>query len=181
MANKEKKKLSIKQLKNKYRVVQYSTFASEFASIATPYAALAAINWDRWFMTNPDGYKVGIGGAIAMVLISIAVLLVSTKKEDEAKTSGYIAIIIGWFMVGAVFKLLATIMLEIADIMFITGSGLIGAFGLDQVSKSAKKKKLYYDERIKNAQKAKDEEQARYEIDMDDYYPEKKVKVKIKK
>ena len=171
-----KKQLTTKQKIRKYRLIQYSTFASQFGAIATPYVALGIVNWDRWFAYNPEGYKVGIGGAIAMVLISVATLLVSKAKEDKSKTYGYVAIIIGWLMAAYIFKLLGTILLEISDIMFITSSGLIGAFGLDQGSKAAEKKKDKVIKSLNAAQEEKDKEQARAELDAEE---EKKKKVRF--
>ena len=175
---KQKKPLTIKQKRNKCRAIQYSTFAGQYAAIVTPYAALTAINWDRWFMSNAEGWKIGLGGSIAIVLVSVAVFLVSKNKENDAKTSGYIALILGWLLVGFIFKLMAQIMLEIADIMFITSTGLIGAFGLDQASKAAKKKADRHQKSLIDANEELDKEQAREEIEKE---REKKVKVVIKK
>lgn len=160
-----KKKLTTKQKINRYRAIQYSTFAGEYAAIATPYAILAMVNWDTWFINNPESWKIGLGGSIALVLVSIATLLVTKSKEDSNLTGGYVALIIGWFMTGFIFKLLGMIMLEIADIMFITGSGLCAAFGLDIGSKYAKNKKLKAIEAKDEAQKELDKEQAREEIE----------------
>lgn len=159
-----KKELTTKQKINKYRLIQYSTFASEYVAIASPYVVLGAINWDKWFITNPEGWKVGLGGSIALVLISVAAFLVSKQKEDKNLTSGYVALILGWLMVGFIFKMLATIMLEIADIMFITSTGLMGAFGLDIGSKKAKKEKDRYLKARTSANEELDKEIARKEI-----------------
>lgn len=170
-----KKILTTKQKIKRYRAVQYGTFAGEYAAIAAPYAVLGAINWDKWFISNPEGWKVGLGGSIAIVLVSIATLLVTKSKEDKNLTSGYVALIIGWLMAGFVFKLLGQIMLEIADIMFITSSGLMAAFGLDLGSKQAKKEKLKAIEAKVEAEKELDKEQARAEIE-----EQRKIRVRIK-
>lgn len=177
MAN---KKLTTKQKIRRYRAVQYTTFVSQFGAIATPYVALGLVNWDKWFAYNPEGYKVGIGGAIALVLVSVATLLVTRAKEDKKKTYGYISIIIGWLMFAYIFKLLATILLEISDIMFITSSGLIGAFGLDQGSNAAKKKKESALKSLESAKQEKEKEQARYELDLEEERKEEKSKKKVR-
>lgn len=173
-----KKQLTIRQQKNKYRAIEISTFLSQYVAIASPYAVLCAINWDKWFMSNPDATKVGIGGAIAIVLVSVATLLVSRKKEDDSKTSGYIVLILAWLVAAFIFKLLASIMLEIADIMLISSTGLIGAFGLDQTSKYAKKKADNAKNTIETSQKQLDVEQATKEIIQE---KEKKIVIKVKK
>jgi len=134
-------------------------------AIAAPYGVLAMVNWDKWFISNPESWKIGLGGSIALVLVSVATLLVTKSKEDKNLTSGYVALIIGWFMAGFIFKLLGMIMLEIADIMFITGTGLCAAFGLDVGSKAAKKEKLKAKEALTEAHKELDKEQAREEIE----------------
>ena len=163
---KQNKNLTIKQRKNKYRAIQYSTYATQYVALAAPYGALIAVNWDKWFMTNPDSaMKVGIGGAIALALVSLAVFLVTNMKAKNKEVNGYIALIIGWFMAGFVFKLLGTIMLEIADIMFITGSGLITAFGLDIGSEEAKKRGDRMKKALTDAESEIVKEQAKEEIE----------------
>lgn len=158
-----KKNLTTKQKIRKYRAIQYSTFAGEYLLIASPYVGLGIVNWDKWFMNNPEAWKIGLGGTLAMVLVSIATLLVSKQKENKNLTSGYVALILGWYLIGLVFQLLGMIILEIAELMFISGLGLIGAFGLDIGSNSAKRKKLRAIEARTDAIKELDKEQAREE------------------
>lgn len=165
LSMKQNKNLTIKQRKNKYRAIQYSTYATQYAAIAAPYGALIAVNWDKWFMANPESYKIGIGGTIALVLVSLAVFLVTNMKAKNKEVNGYIAIIIAWFMTGFIFKLLGMIMLEIADIMFITGSGLIAAFGLDIGSEEAKKKADKMKKALTDAEAELDKEEAKEEIE----------------
>lgn len=140
-----KKPLTTKQKQTRYRIAQYSTFGGEFLSIITPFVAMGIVNFDEWFQTS-EGWKVGLGGTLALALLGLAVFLVGKKKENEKITGGYITLILGWFAVAFIFLLLANIMDQIATIMFFGGLGLLGAFGLDLTSKSFKKKADMYKE-----------------------------------
>ena len=145
-----KKQLSAKQKQTKYRALQYSTFATEFISILTPFIIMGAVNYEDWFVSE-SGWKVGLGGTLALALLGIAVLLVTKKKEDEKITGGYITLVIGWFAVAFIFMLLASIMEQITTIMFFGGIGILGAFGLDMTSKNFKAKADMYKETIQKA------------------------------
>ena len=144
MAKKEKKPLTVKQTKNKYRALQYTTFGGEFVAILTPYIALGIANFDEWFVNNPESWKLGLGGALSLALLGMAIFLVGKKKEDKNITGGYITLILGWFAVAFIFLLLGSIIDQIATIMMFGGLGLMGAFGLDLTSKSFKKKADLY-------------------------------------
>ena len=146
----EKKKLTATQKKNRYRALQYGTFAGEFVSILTPFIVMGCVNAKEWFY-NEDGWKVGLGGTLALALMGIAVFLVTKKKEDNSKTDGFISLIVGWFAVAFVFMLLADIMSQITTIMMFGGLGLLGAFGLDLTSKNFKAKADMYKETIQKA------------------------------
>ena len=101
-----KKQLTATRKKNKYRALQYSTFVGEFISILTPFIVMGIVNADEWFTTE-QGWKVGLGGTLALALMGIAVLLVTKKKENNEITSGYVTLIVGWFAVAFVFVLLS--------------------------------------------------------------------------
>ena len=159
------KDLTATQKKNRYRAFQYLCFGGEFLSILTPYIILGAINFDTWFTHNPEGWKVGLGGSLAFALAGIAVFLVGKKKEDKELTGGFIALILGWFMVAFIFMLLASIMNEIASIMFYGGIGLCGAFGLDIVSKSYKNKADIYKEALHKVREDSAKEEYKKEIE----------------
>lgn len=147
----EKKPLTATQKKNKYRALQYVTFGSEFLSIITPFIAMGIVNHEEWFYQE-DGWKIGLGGSLALALMGIAVFLVSKKKEENSKiTNGYISLIVGWFAVAFIFMLLADIMSQMSMIMLFGGIGLCGAFGLDIASKDFKTKADAYKEVIKKA------------------------------
>lgn len=158
-----KKKLTATQKKNSYRALQYSTFVGEFISIITPFIIMGIANADTWFTTE-EGYKVGLGGALALALMGIAVLLVTKKKENKELTSGYITLIIGWFAITFVFLLLSSIMEEITTIMFFGGLGLLGAFGLDMTSKHFQRKADLYKKALDGARSKSIEEEALAQI-----------------
>ncbi|MBR1985033.1 MAG: hypothetical protein IKA31_04755 [Clostridia bacterium] len=153
-----KKVLTTTQKKNRYRALQYGTFIGEFISIITPFIVLGAVNAKEWFY-NEEGWKVGLGGTLALALMGIAVFMVTKNKEDKETTNGYVALIVGWFAVAFIFLLLADIMQQITTIMFFGGIGLLGAFGLDMTSKNFKAKAdLYKDTIQKGKQKVLQDE-----------------------
>ena len=155
MAN---KKLTTNQKKNKYRALQYTTFIGEFVSILTPFIVMGCVNAKEWFY-NEEGWKVGLGGTLALALMGIAVFLVTKQKEDDKITGGYVTLIVGWFAVAFIFMLLANIMEQITTIMLFGGLGLLGAFGLDLTSKNFKAKADQYKDTInKSKQKVLEEE-----------------------
>ena len=162
-----KKPLTAKQKQNKYRALQYSTFVGEFVSIILPFVIMGAVNYEDWFVSE-SGWKVGLGGTLALALLGIAVLLVTKKKEDEKITSGYIALIVGWFAVAFIFVLLASIIEQIAMIMFFGGIGILGAFGLDMTSKNFKAKADLYKNAIAKAKTENLEEELKDEFKQND-------------
>lgn len=159
-----KKQRTIKQIKNRERIAQYALFASEFIAIPTPFLIMGAVNFDEWFVQNPESWKIGLGGGIAVALMSIAVLLVAAKKENKEITGGYIALVLGWYAFAFVALLLSQILMEIYKIMLIGGSGMLAAFGLDTASKSFAKKADKHKLAIAEAEKELDKEQAKEEL-----------------
>lgn len=158
-----KKKLTATQKKNRYRALQYTTFVSEFISIMTPYIVMGAVNYEEWFAQS-EGWKVGLGGSLAMALLGLAIFLVTKKKEDTKLTSGYITLIIGWFAIAFVFVLLTSIMDQIATIMLFGGLGILGAFGLDMVSKNMKAKADMYKQALSKVRNDTIEKQIAREV-----------------
>lgn len=161
-----KKQLTATQKKNKYRAIQYSTFVSEFLAIMTPYIVMGAVNYEEWFKSE-EGWKVGLGGTLALCLMGLAVFLVTKNKEDKKLTSGYITLIIGWFAVAFVFMLLANIMDQIATIMLFGGLGLISAFGLDLTSKKYKEKADAYANALKKVKGDSIEQEALRDVEIE--------------
>lgn len=172
------KEKTVVQTKNKYRLIQYSSFGGELLSILAPYITLGIINFDEWF-ANDNGWKVGLGGSLALAILGIAVFLFSKKKENEEITGGYISLILGWFAVAFIFFLLASIMDQIATIMFFGGLGLCGGFGLDLVSKKYKQKADEITEIIKEVEKDTTKETYRQQL-LEKARKENTVKVRIK-
>lgn len=140
---KEKKPLTAAQTKNKYRAFQYLFTCGEVVSIIAPFITLGIVYGEQWF-TSEEGWKIGLGGALALGLCGIAVWMFTAKKEKESKiTNGWITLIVGWFAVAFIFVLLQSIMAQISSIMLWGGLGLLGAFGLDNFG--AKRFKLKAD------------------------------------
>ena len=168
---KEKKELTTKQKLVKYKAIQFSCMGGELLSILTPFIILGAANYQDWFVSE-GGWKIGLGGALALALVGIAIFLFTQKKEKELDiTNGWIVFIVGWYAVAFIFVLLTNIMDQIAVIMLWGGLGICGAFGLDMVAK-------------KNAKNYKDLLDAENEVNKEklkeDIKKEGKVKVKIK-
>ena len=172
------KKLTVAQKQKGYRVAQYTCLGSEFVATLTPFIIMGAVNADKWFKSE-DGWKIGLGGALALALMGIAVFLVTAKKDNENKlTNGWITLIVGWFAVAFIFVLLANIMDQISTIMFIGGIGLLAAFGLDITSKQMKKKSDTYKEVLGDVNKDKLKEQVEKEY-AEEQKEKQKVKVKV--
>lgn len=172
----EKKELTIKQQYKKYKGLSYGFSAGEYVSAALPYGIMAIVNKDEWFVMNPEPWKVGLGGAIGMVLLALSMFLITKKKENNKLTDGMIALVIGWYAITFVFFLLAKINMEIYQIMAFGGFGLIGALGLEVGSKYFDKKANELKVAMTNAQTNLNTEQATQEI----LKQEEKKRVKIK-
>ena len=171
----EKKELTVKQKQKRFRVLQYTFFGSEFIAILTPFIIMGLVNADEWFKTD-EGWKIGLGGALALALMGIAVFLVTKKKDDESKFSGgWITLLVGWFAVAFIFILLADIMDQIATIMLFGGIGLATAFGLDLTSKEMKKRADLYRDAIGEVNKDTLKERIEKEVEEE----KKKVRIKV--
>ena len=135
MAKKQKKNLTASQKQRRYRVIQKSAFYGQFASIGAPYVIMGAVNFDEWFKTT-EGWKVGLGGSIALALLTIAVLSINKVKEDkDNKTNGFVKMLITWLAIAFVLILLRNIIDQIAHIMLFGAIGIAGALGLEFTSK----------------------------------------------
>ena len=161
------KKLTVVQKKNKYRALQYTTFISEFLSIITPFVVMGAVNAKEWFY-NEEGWKVGLGGTLALALMGICVFMVTKKKENNEITGGYITLIVGWFAVTFIFMLLSSILEQMTTIMFFGGIGLLGAFGLDITSKNFKAKADAYKKAINEAKQELVKNEVKKEVENQD-------------
>lgn len=161
---KEKKQLTIKQQKRKYKTYSWLLFGGEYVSAALPYGIMAIVNREEWFVYNPDSWKVGLGGSIGLVLLALAMFLITKKRENEKLTNGMVALLIGWYAVTFVFFLLAQINMEIYKIMAYGGLGLMAAVGLEVGSKNFDKKAKDLDTAMKQAETNLKTEQATKEI-----------------
>lgn len=160
-----KKKLTVKKKQKLYKLASKSAFVGEFVSIATPYVVMGAINYEEWFK-GTEGWKVGLGGSLALALMGIAILLVKKNKEEKDNSiSGYITLLLGWLATAFVFLLLANIIHEIASIMFFGAIGIAGALGLDIVSTKTDEKATLYENAIKKIRGEAIENQVRQEIE----------------
>ena len=161
-----KKKLTATKKKKLYKLASRGAFAGEFISIGTPYVVMGAINYEEWFK-GTEGWKVGLGGSIALALMGIAVLLVKKNKDSEDKStiSGFITLLLGWLAVAFVFLLLANIMHQIASIMFFGAIGIAGALGLEIVSSKYDEKAEMYEMAIKKIRGESVENEVRKEIE----------------
>ena len=166
-----KKKLTATQKKRRYKLIAKATTGGEFVSIATPYVVMGAINFDEWFRTT-EGWKVGLGGSLAIALLCITMISITKKKEDkDSSTGGYVSLLLSWLAIAFIFLLLANIMHDIASIMFFGAIGIAGALGLDITSKKYKIKADAYEKAIAKVDSEDIEEEVR---------KEKKIKIKIK-
>lgn len=159
----KKKQRTLKQKKNHYRRLQYASKAGQYVAVATPFVVMGGINFNEWFMIE-DGWKIGLGGTLALGLMSIAVTLVSKNKEKTSTISTYITMILTWIAVAFILTLLSQIIQEVANLMFISASGLAGALGLE-ISRTKCQEKA--DRCKRNLEKASDDldvEQAKEEI-----------------
>ena len=166
-----KKPLSATQKRNRYKIISKASFVGEFVSIGTPYIVMGAINYDEWFR-GTEGWKVGVGGAIALALMGLAIFIITKKKEDnDSKTGGYITLLLGWLATAFVFLLLANIMHDIASIMFFGAIGIAGALGLEIVSKNYDEKADIYTKALEEykVESVKNEvyEQAKKDVKLD--------------
>lgn len=161
---KEKKELTIKQQKKRYKTYKYLMVGGEYVSALLPFGIMAIVNREEWFVYNPEPWKVGLGGAIGMTLLALAMFLITKKRDNEKLTNGMIAMLIGWYAVTFVFFLLAQINMEIYKVMAYGGLGLLAAVGLDVGSKYFDKKATDLDRAMKQAETNLQTEQATKEI-----------------
>ena len=162
MAKKVKKSLTASQKQRRYRLVEKISIGGEFVSVGAPYLIMGAVNFDDWFVRT-GGWKVALGGALGMAMMSIAVLAIAKGKENKSKTGGYITLLLSWLAVATMFVLLREIMDQIAQIMYFGAIGIAGALGLEINSKNFKAKADLIQESRSNVTKEKYEEEIKQE------------------
>ena len=167
------KKKTVKSQKNKYAAIEYGCFLGEFVSMASPFVAIGIANYDKYFVQY-DGMKMSISFFMAMAVMGMAIFLINKKKFENS----YVTLLIGWAVVAFIFQMLGQMILDLATIMWFGLIGLVGASGLEIVSKRAKSKKESIKEAIKQAEK---ENMVQQYKDEKAEKEAKKVKIKIKK
>ena len=166
--------MTIKQKKNKYRKAQILCNIGEYTVLPIPFSVMAIVNREEWFPNPEMGWKIGIGGTLALILLTMATFLVTKQQEKDSKlTDGYVSLMLGWLMGCMIFTLIADIANQIANIMWVGFSGIATAFGLDIARKSFKKKADKLKTDIEAAESELNKQQAMEEI--------KTIKVRIKK
>ena len=169
---------TIKKKKNKYRKYQVISNVGEYAVLPIPFITLGIINKDEWFV-DTNGWKIGVAGVLAILLLSVATFLVTKQQEKDSKlTDGYVSLMLGWIMTSIIFTLIADIAQDISNIMWVGATGIAAAFGLDIARNSFKTKADKYKQDLEQAQSELNKQQAMQEIIADN---SKKVKVKVKK
>lgn len=166
MAKKDKKKLTTKQEQAKHRAQEILCYIGMGLGVITPALIYGGINFDEWFVQNPEGYKIGIGAGIGLAVTAVAIFFISQRKEKNLKvTDGWITFIICWFAIGFALKLFGDIITEIANVVLWTGAGLCVAFGLDLTSKSEKRKADAYKTARAKVEQETIEEKAKREVE----------------
>lgn len=156
------------QLKKKYRAIQYSCFAGEFLSVAAPFIAIGAVNYNKYFVEY-DGAKMSISFIMAMAVMGFAIWGISKKKLQNS----FVSMIIIWATMAFIFTMLGQMITDLAYIMWFGLIGIVGAYGLDIGSNAAKKKK----DKIIEAQNEADKQDMVEAVKQEKQ--EKKIKVKV--
>lgn len=163
MAKKNKKELTPAQKQRRNRIWEKVTEYSEYPVVALPYIIMGAVNFDEWFKST-EGWKIGLGGALAIGLMCVIWYSIIKKKDTEtSKTGGMVKLLIGFLAVAFILMLLANIIMQIGQIMLFGALGIAGALGLEITSKSFQAKANEYKEELKEYRK----EQIRKEVQKD--------------
>lgn len=139
----EKKQLTLKQKQNKYRALQYTTFVGKYLALLTPFIVMGCANAQDWFYQE-EGWKVGLGGTLALALLGIVMTLVTKDDTKDNKNLGKIALVMGWFTATFIVILLEDILNQMATIMIFGSIGLCAAVGIDFANKDFKTKADLY-------------------------------------
>ena len=160
---KNKKELTSAQKQRRYRLAEKLTEYSEYPVVALPYLIMGAVNFDKWFKTT-EGWKVGLGGALAIGLMCVVWYSIIKKKDTEtSKTGGMVKLLIGFLAVAFILMLLANIIMQIGQIMLFGALGIAGALGLEITSNHFQQLADEYKEELKHQRK----EQIRKEVQKD--------------
>ena len=154
----EKKQQTLKQKQTKYRALQYTTFVSKYIALLTPFVVMGIVNSQEWFYQD-DGWKVGLGGTLALALLGIIMTLVTKDDTKDNKNLGKIALVMGWITATFIIILLEDILNQMATIMIFGSIGLFAAVGIDFSSADFKAKADKYKATIEKGKEKILEEQ----------------------
>jgi len=128
MAEKKKKKLTIKEQKKLAYVKSKIFWACKSIATPAPLAITMIVKRDEWF--NQD-YKVAIGGTSAIVILAVVSLLVNKKTEDKTITNTWITMIAGLLVFAFVFYMISQISYDIWWLCLVAASGCVAGYGVD--------------------------------------------------
>ena len=158
-----KKQLTLKQKQTKYRALQYSTFVGKYLALLTPFIVMGCVYAEDWFYQD-EGWKVGLGGALALALLGIVMTLVTKDDTKDNKNLGKIALVLGWFTATFIVILLENILNQMATIMIFGSIGLCAAVGIDFANKDFKSKADLYKNTLIEGKKETLKEQVKEEL-----------------
>lgn len=173
---KEKKQLTKKEQRSKYKRLSFYSKMGEYAVIPVPFFALMIANRDTWFGVQDHAWKIGLGGGLTIALLIASLVMVIGEVEKKNEYAGYLLVLMKWIMVCIIITLVENVLHTIAGVMWIATSGIATSFGLDVTRRKLLEKANEIDDQIKSAEAQLGKEQAIEEIKQ-----EKTVKVKIKK
>lgn len=163
---KEKKPLTTKQIQAKNRLFQILCYVGMGVGVITPAAIYGTINYDEWFVQNPEGYRVGIGAGIGLAVTAFAIFLVARKKEKNLKvTDMWISLIVCFAAIGLALKLVGAVITEVGDVVLWTALGLCVAFGFDMASIRFQREADAYKNAWKKVKSESIEEKAKKEVE----------------
>lgn len=169
MAKKEKKPQTTKQIQAKNRLFQILCYVGMAVGVMTPAAIYGSINYEEWFVQNPEGYKIGIGAGIGLAVTAFAIFLIAYKKEKNLKvTDMWISMIVCFAAIGLALKLVGKVITEVGDVVLFTAIGLCVAFGFDIASWKFQREANAYKEARKKVKSESIEDKARREVEQEE-------------
>lgn len=137
--------MTIEQKKKHYRKLQIASAIGEYVVVPVPFAIMAIVNREEWFPNPEVGWRVGIGGLLAISLMMFAIFLITKNKERDSENkveAGYISLMLGWALIAVICTLISSILNQLATIMWVGLSGIAAGLGLDITRQRMKKQYL---------------------------------------
>ena len=159
----EKSLQEMKKKQTKYRALQYSTFVGKYIALLTPFIVMGCVNAQDWFYQE-EGWKVGLGGTLALALLGIIMTLVTKEDGKENKNFNKIFLVAGWLAATFIVILIEDILNQMATIMIFGSIGLCSAVGIDFASKDFKTKADLYKDTILEGKKESIKQQIKEEL-----------------